>query len=263
MGSLDGRIALVTGAARSRGIGRGIALELARAGADVAVHARAWDSQRWPVDDIGALGRRVLTVQGDLSRPETVGRIAGEIAAGLGTVDVLVNNAGVAGGAGLDLLADYDDEQWYRTVDVNLNAVYLVTKAFLPAMVAHGGGAIVNISSIAGRGGQPRMGAYVATKFAVIGLTQQLALEYAPAIRVNCICPGTIDTEEMDKTFARRDALAGTSSGTAKAQRIARLPLGRQGQPQDIGKAAVFLASEQADWITGQTINVDGGQVMN
>ncbi len=112
---------------------------------------------------------------------------------------MLVNNAGVAGGAGRDLLADYDDEQWYRTVDVNLNAVYLVTKAFLPGMVAANGGAIVNISSIAGRSGQPRMGAYVATKFAVIGLTQQLALEYAPAVRVNCVCPGTVDTEEMDR----------------------------------------------------------------
>jgi NAD(P)-dependent dehydrogenase (short-subunit alcohol dehydrogenase family) len=130
-------------------------------------------------------------------------------------------------------------------------------------MVAKGAGAIVNISSIAGRGGQPRMGSYVATKFAVIGLTQQLALEYAPAVRVNCICPGTVDTEEMDKTFARRDALAGTSPGTAKAKRIAALPLRRQGRPEDIGKAAVFLASDDADWITGQTLNVDGGQVMN
>jgi NAD(P)-dependent dehydrogenase (short-subunit alcohol dehydrogenase family) len=264
MGSLDGRIALVTGAARRRGIGRGIALELARAGAAVAVHARVWEEEPWPLQEIGAgLGRGVLAVEGDLTERDAVARIADDIARQLGRLDILVNNAGVAGGAGRDLLADYDDEQWYRAVDVNLNAVYLVTKAFLPGMVAAGRGAIVNISSIAGRGGQPRMGAYVATKFAVIGLTQQLALEYAPTIRANCICPGTVDTEEMDKTFARRDALAGTSPGTAKAKRIAALPLGRQGQPEDIGRAAVFLASDAADWITGQTINVDGGQVMN
>ncbi len=263
MGSLDGRIALVTGAGRWRGIGRGIVMELARAGADVAVHARSWDEEPWPLEEIPALGRRVLAVEGDLTHRETAGRIADEIADGLGAVDVLINNAGVAGAAGRDLLADYDDEQWYRTVDVNLNAVYLVTKAFLPGMVGGDGGAIVNISSIAGRGGQPRMGAYVATKFAVIGLTQQLALEYAPGIRVNCICPGTVDTEEMDKTFARRDALAGASPGTAKAKRIAALPLERQGRPEDVGRAAVFLASDDADWITGQTINVDGGQVMN
>jgi NAD(P)-dependent dehydrogenase (short-subunit alcohol dehydrogenase family) len=263
VGSLDGRIALVTGAGRARGIGRGIALELARAGADVAVHARAWEEDRWPLEEIAALGRRVITVAGDLTQRDAVARLQDEVAAGLGTVDILVNNAGIAGGAGYDLLADYDDQQWFSTVDVNLNAVYLVTKAFLPPMVASGGGAIINISSIAGRGGQPRMGAYVATKFAVIGLTQQLALEYAPAIRVNCICPGTVDTEEMDKTFARRDALAGASSGTAKAKRIAALPLGRQGRPEDIGGAAVFLASDAAGWVTGQTINVDGGQVMN
>ena len=263
MGSLDGRIALVTGAGRRKGIGRGIALELARAGADVAVHARAWDDDPWPLEQIAALGRRVLTVEGDLAERGTAARLVGEIADGLGPVDVLVNNAGIAGGAGLHLLADYDDEQWYRTVDVNLNAVYLVTKAFLPGMVAGDGGAIVNIASIAGRQGQPRMGAYVATKWALIGLTRQLALEYAPAIRVNCVAPGTVDTEEMDKTFARRDALAGTESGAAKAKRVAALPLQRQGQPEDIGKAVAFLASDAADWVTGQTINVDGGQVMN
>jgi NAD(P)-dependent dehydrogenase (short-subunit alcohol dehydrogenase family) len=261
--SLEGRIALVTGAGRRRGIGRGIAMELARAGADVAVHARAWDEDPWPLEEIPALDRRVLAVEGDLTEPGTATRIAGEIADALGPVDVLVNNAGVAGGAGRDLLADYDDEQWYRTVDVNLNAVYLVIKAFLPGMVAGDGGAIVNISSIAGRAGQPRMGAYVATKFAVIGLTQQLALEYAPAVRVNCVCPGSVDTEEMDRTFARRDALAGAVSGTAKEKRIAGLPLKRQGRPDDIGRAVAFLASDDADWITGQTVNVDGGQVMD
>jgi NAD(P)-dependent dehydrogenase (short-subunit alcohol dehydrogenase family) len=263
MGVLDGRIALVTGAGRRRGIGRGLAMALARAGADVAVHARVWEQAPWPAEEISALGRRVLAVEGDLTERETVARIADEIAEGLGGVDVLVNNAGIAGGAGRDLLADYDDEQWYRTVDVNLNAIYLVTKAFLPGMVARAGGAIVNISSVAGRTGQPRMGAYVATKFAVIGLTQQLALEYAPAVRVNCICPGSVDTDMMDRTFARRDDLAGAAPGTAKAKRVAALPLGRQGRPDDIGKAAVFLASDDADWITGQTINVDGGQVMD
>jgi 3-oxoacyl-[acyl-carrier protein] reductase len=263
MGSLDGRIALVTGAGRRKGIGRGIVLELARAGADVAVHARAWEPDPWPLEEIPALGRRVLAVEGDLTERGTATRLAAEIADGLGAVDVLVNNAGIAGGAGLDLLADYDDEQWYRTVDVNLNAIYLVTKAFLPRMVEGDGGAIVNIASIAGRQGQPRMGAYVATKWALIGLTRQLALEYAPDIRVNCVAPGTVDTAEMDKTFARRDALAGTEAGTAKAKRVAALPLQRQGRPEDIGKAVAFLASDAADWVTGQTINVDGGQVMN
>ena len=185
------------------------------------------------------------------------------IGSSLGAVDILVNNAGIAGGAGQDRLLELDDELWYRTVDVNLNAVYLVTKAFLGGMVDKGRGSIVNISSVAGREGQPRMGAYVATKFALIGLTQQLALEYAPQVRVNCICPGSTDTEMMDGTFARRDATAGAEPGTAKATRIAGLPLQRQGQPVDIARAVRFLASDEADWITGQTLNVDGGQRMD
>lgn len=263
MGSLDGRIALVTGAGRRRGIGRGIVQELVRAGADVAVHAREWDEEPWPLGELTGSGGRVTIVAGDLTDRAVVGRIAAEVGEGLGVVDILVNNAGVAGGAGEHALLELDDDLWYRTVDVNLNAVYLVTKAFLGGMVDAGHGAIVNISSVAGRAGQPRMGAYVATKFALVGLTQQLALEYAPEVRVNCICPGSTDTDMMDGTFARRDAVAGASPGTAKASRIASLPLGRQGRPQDIGRAVVFLASGEADWITGQTLNVDGGQRMD
>jgi NAD(P)-dependent dehydrogenase (short-subunit alcohol dehydrogenase family) len=263
MGSLDGRIALVTGAGRRRGIGRGIAHELARAGADVAVHAREWAGEPWPLGELPAHGGRVCIVEGDLTERETVRRIADEVTERLGAVDVLVNNAGIAGGAGEHALLELDDDLWYRTVDVNLNAVYLVIKAFLRGMVDAGRGAIVNISSVAGREGQPRMGAYVATKFALVGLTQQLALEYAPDIRVNCICPGSTDTDMMDGTFARRDAAAGAPPGTAKASRIAGLPLKRQGDPHDIGRAVVFLASPESDWVTGQTLNVDGGQRMD
>ena len=189
--------------------------------------------------------------------------MAADVEERLGVVDVLVNNAGVAGTAGLHDLLELDDEVWYDTVDANLNAVYLVTKAFLRGMVAGGGGAIVNISSVAGRAGQPRMGAYVATKFALVGLTQQLALEFAPAVRVNCICPGSTDTDMMDGTFARRDEVVGAPAGTSKAARIAGLPLGRQGLPQDIARSVAFLASDDASWITGQTLNVDGGQRMD
>ena len=259
-GSLRGRIALVTGAGRRRGIGRGIVHELARAGADVAIHARAWGDDPWPLDELDG---RTVTVEGDLTDRAEVERMSREVGASLGVVDILVNNAGIAGSAGQDKLLELDDELWYRTVDVNLNAVYLVTKAFLGGMVDKGRGAVVNISSVAGREGQPRMGAYVATKWALIGLTQQLALEYAPDVRVNCVCPGSTDTEMMDGTFARRDATAGAEPGTAKATRIAGLPLQRQGQPVDIARAVRFLASDEADWITGQTLNVDGGQRMD
>jgi 3-oxoacyl-[acyl-carrier protein] reductase/meso-butanediol dehydrogenase/(S,S)-butanediol dehydrogenase/diacetyl reductase len=130
-------------------------------------------------------------------------------------------------------------------------------------MLRAGRGAVINISSVAGRTGQPRMGAYCATKFAVVGLTQQLALELAPAVRVNCICPGSVDTDMMDGTFARRDLVGGLEPGSSKAARIRSLPLGRQGRPDDIAEATVFLASDAAEWITGQTLNVDGGQRMD
>jgi 3-oxoacyl-[acyl-carrier protein] reductase/meso-butanediol dehydrogenase/(S,S)-butanediol dehydrogenase/diacetyl reductase len=277
MASLDGKVALVTGAARRRGIGRGIALELARAGADVVVHglprapsdqpsaerAIDWQGARSVADEVTALGRRAMAVEGDLTDRETVRRIALEVEERLGTVDVLVNNAAVPGGAGDAAIIDLDDELWYRTVDVNLNAVYLVTKAFAGGMVRAGAGSIINISSVAGRAGQPRMGAYCATKFAVVGLTQQLALELAPAVRVNCICPGSTDTDMMDGTFVRRDQAAGSAPGTAKAARVRSLPLARQGRPEDLGNAVVFLASGAASWITGQTLNVDGGQRMD
>jgi NAD(P)-dependent dehydrogenase (short-subunit alcohol dehydrogenase family) len=277
MVSLDGKVALVTGAARRRGIGRGIALELARAGADVVVHglprapsdqpaaerAIDWRGARSVADEVTALGRRAMAVEGDLTDRETVRRIALEVEEQLGTLDVLVNNAAVPGGAGDAAIIDLDDELWYRTVDVNLNAVYLVTKAFAGAMFRAGSGSIVNISSVAGRAGQPRMGAYCATKFAVVGLTQQLALELAPAVRVNCICPGSTDTDMMDGTFVRRDQAAGSAPGTAKAARVRSLPLARQGRPEDLGSAVVFLASDAASWITGQTLNVDGGQRMD
>ena len=265
MASLQGRVALVTGAGRRRGIGSAIAVELARAGADVAIHGSGRDPAELAAvaQHVGSFGGQVLTVEADLTDRAAVGAMAREIQAQLGVVDVLVNNAGIAGTAGLHDLLELDDEVWYRTVDANLNAVYLVTKALLGPMVAAGRGAIVNIGSIAGRMGQPRMGAYCATKFALIGLTQQLALEFAPTIRVNCVCPGSTDTDMMDGTFARRDELAGAAPGTAKAARIAGLPLARQGQPHDVASAVAFLASEDAAWITGQTINVDGGQRMD
>jgi 3-oxoacyl-[acyl-carrier protein] reductase/meso-butanediol dehydrogenase/(S,S)-butanediol dehydrogenase/diacetyl reductase len=257
--TLEGRVALVTGAGRRRGIGAAIAHELARGGAAVAVHGSGRDP-----DELAAvaadLGGRPLTVEAELTDREAVAEMVREVSSQLGAIDVLVNNAGVAGSAGLHDLLELDDEVWYRTVDANLNAVFLVTKAVLRGMVDAGRGSIVNMGSIAGRVGQPRMGAYCATKFALVGLTQQLALEFAPAIRVNCVCPGSTDTDMMDGTFARRDEAAGAPPGTAKAARIASLPLGRQGLPADIGRAVAFLASDDAAWITGQTLNVDGGQ---
>jgi 3-oxoacyl-[acyl-carrier protein] reductase/meso-butanediol dehydrogenase/(S,S)-butanediol dehydrogenase/diacetyl reductase len=265
MPDLHGRIALVTGSGRRRGIGSAIALELAAAGADVVVHGSGRDPDELAAAaaEVGAHGQRVTAVEADLTDRDAVRAMAARIEAEMGVVDILVNNAGIAGTAGLHDILELDDEVWYGTVDANLNAVYLVTKAFLGGMVDAGRGSIVNISSLAGRTGQPRMGAYCATKFALVGLTQQLALEFAPAVRVNCVAPGSVDTAMMDGTFARRDQLAGASAGTSKAARITSIPLARQGVPEDIARAVAFLASDDAAWITGQTMNVDGGNRMD
>jgi 3-oxoacyl-[acyl-carrier protein] reductase/meso-butanediol dehydrogenase/(S,S)-butanediol dehydrogenase/diacetyl reductase len=265
MPDLSGRIALVTGSGRRRGIGSAIAHELAAAGAGVVIHGsgRAPDELAAVAADVGAHGGRVAAVEADLTDRHAVRAMAARIEEEVGVVDILVNNAGVAGTAGLHDILELDDDVWYRTVDGNLNAVYLVTKAFIGGMAAAGRGSVVNISSLAGRTGQPRMGAYCATKFAIVGLTQQLALEFAPAVRVNCVAPGSVDTDMMDGTFARRDELAGASPGTAKAARITTIPLARQGLPEDIARAVAFLASDEAAWITGQTMNVDGGNRMD
>jgi 3-oxoacyl-[acyl-carrier protein] reductase/meso-butanediol dehydrogenase/(S,S)-butanediol dehydrogenase/diacetyl reductase len=275
--SLSGRVALVTGAARRRGIGRGIALELAASGAAVVVHgaprapadlppeeqAAGWTGASSVAEEIVAAGGRAIAVEADITDAAAVGDAVARGEEALGTIDILVNNAGIAGTTGADDLVALDDTVWHRTVDVNLNATYLVSKAVLPGMLAAGRGVIVNISSLAGRTPFARFGAYGATKAAMIGLTQQMALEFAPTVRCNCVCPGSTDTDMMDGTFARRDAVAGAPAGTAKAAAIARIPMGRQGTPADIAKAVRFLASDDAAWITGQTLNVDGGQRMD
>jgi 3-oxoacyl-[acyl-carrier protein] reductase/meso-butanediol dehydrogenase/(S,S)-butanediol dehydrogenase/diacetyl reductase len=183
----------------------------------------------------------------------------------LGGIDVLVNNAALPSEAGAAPILDVDDEVWYRTVDVNLNGLFLVTKLAGQVMRDGGrGGCIVNISSMAGRQGLPNYGAYCATKWGMIGLTQQLAIELAPhGIRVNCVCPGSTDTDMMDGTFGRTAARFDIDREAARKGAISRIPMGRQGQVDEQAAAVAFLASDDARYITGQTLNVDGGLRMD
>jgi NAD(P)-dependent dehydrogenase (short-subunit alcohol dehydrogenase family) len=255
---LDGKVAAVTGA--SSGIGAATAVALARAGADVGVAARRADRLDELVQRIEADGGRAKAFEVDVSDEAQARAFVDGVAEDLGRLDILVNNAGVML---LGPVHGADVEDWRTMVNVNVLGLLYCVHAALPIMEEYGAGDIVNISSVAGRAGQPRMGAYCATKFAIVGLTQQLALELAPDVRVNCICPGSTDTDMMDGTFARRDAAAGAEPGTARAARIASLPMRRQGTPGDIGSAVAFLASPAAGWITGQTLNVDGGQRMD
>lgn len=279
MQGLEGKVAVVTGAGRHRGIGRAIALRLAEEGADVAVAGYRREPATFPAheteigwlgapsvaEEIRAMGRRSTAIEGDVSDSDDVAALVDRAVTDLGGIDVLVNNAALPSQAGAAPILDMDEALWFRTVDVNLNGLYLVTRDVGRVMRDQGrGGAIVNISSLAGRMGLPAYGGYTATKWAMIGLTQQLALELAgDRIRVNCVCPGSTDTDMMDGTFRRSAELAGRDFATWKQRTAASVPWGRQGTPEEQAAAVAFLASDDAGYITGQTINVDGGLRMD
>lgn len=274
---LEGKVAVVTGAARKRGLGRAIALRLAQEGAEVVVTGRpgsapnaaekeaGWLGLPSLVAEIEALGRSALAVETDVTKKADTDVLADAVKERFGKVDILINNAGHASGAGSTRILDMDDGLWFETVDVNLNGVYLVTKALGRMMREAGeGGAIVNISSLAGRRGLPDYGAYCATKFAVIGFTQQLAVELAgDNIRVNCIAPGSHSTDMMDGTLGRTSDAYGISAEQALGAIKQVVPMGRQGLAEELAAATVFLAGPDASYVTGQTLNVDGGAQLN
>lgn len=248
--ALENKVALVTGA--SRGIGRAIALALARAGANVAINYRTGaDPAAAVAADIEALGRRAITVGADVRDPDAVTRMVATVRETLGGLHVLVNNAGVAGPG---LLAEISDDAWDWMIDVNLKGTFLCCRAAVPHLLASGGGSIVNISSNAGQtGGTPHQVAYAASKAGLFGLTKALARELAgQRIRVNCVAPTSVATE-----------MVGERSPDEIAERTRSIPLGRFGQPDEVAQAVVFLANDEtASFITGQTLFVNGGAWM-
>ena len=277
MAGLDGKVALVTGAARQRGIGRAIAVRLARDGADVVVSGAHRDPQDFPeaekqsgwrglasvAAEVEGLGRRSLAVEADVTRKTDVQALVERALATFGRIDILVNNAGAAF-CGDRALWETDDEEWYRVIDVNLNGVYLCCKAVAPVLIEGGrGGRIINMSSAAGRVGIPFYGAYCASKFGVVGLTQMLALELAShRVTVNAVAPGITDTDMMDGTFARMASKMGLEFQQVREGISSGVPLGRRATPEEIAGAVAFLASDDASYITGQTLNVSGGSPM-
>jgi 2-deoxy-D-gluconate 3-dehydrogenase len=242
--NLDGRTALVTGA--NTGLGQGIAIALAEAGADIVAVGRS------PATETGArveaLGRRFLDVRADLSSTEPV-REAVDAAVTLnGRLDIVVNNAGIIRRA--DSL-DVEEADWDAVVDTNLKSVFFLSQAAARHMAAHGGGKIVNIASLLSFQGGIRVPAYAASKSAVAGLTRALANEWAAhGINVNAIAPGYFDT---NNTAALR------ADPVREPAILARIPAGRWGQPQDLAGAAVFLASRASDYVHGIVLPVDGG----
>jgi len=250
---LAGKVALVTGA--GSGIGRGIALELARDGARVAVLGQTRAKLDGTVEQIEKDGGQALAVVCDVSDVEQVKRAIRSTLERFGQLHILVNNAALNRTRAIpETVADVPEQWWSANLDVNLSGAFYCCKYALPEIIASGGGSIINVSSTNGISAAENQAPYIASKHGMVGLTKAMALDYAArGVRVNVLCPGAFDTERLD--FHAR-----LYHATDWKQRIAAgIPLGRMGEPRDMGRAAVFLASEDAAYITGAVIPVDGG----
>ena len=251
MGALDGKVGIITGAAT--GIGRATAFAFARAGARLIVADVRADELARTVDALGA-GKDVVSVVADLVQPEACGAVVAKALGSFGRIDVLFNNAGVGTMVVGGTVETIDIERWDLAQDVNVRAMYLVSRAAVPAMRAVGGGSIINTSSVSAfRGSASRPShAYAASKGAVLALTHAMAASYGrDRIRVNAICPGTIRTRLTADFIDRAERDAAEGHG---------IPLGRVGEPEDIANCALFLASDESAWISGTEIVVDGGE---
>ena len=267
MAELDGKVAIVTGAGRLRGIGRATAVSMARMGADVVVTGTGRDPATFPPDEkavdwkdvegtaeqVRAAGGRALTVKVDVTDQEHVQMLIDRTIEEFGRIDILVNNAAYPRGRDRVPMVDLDPDVFQRVIDIKVTGSYLCSKAFAKVLLERGqGGKIVNISSTAGKRGDPSTLAYNAACFAVVGMTQSLAQELGPhGINVNCVCPGSVGTHRMDDIDPE-----------AWRQIAAETPIRRSGTDEEVGDFIAYLCTESASWIHGQSINIDGGEVM-
>jgi NAD(P)-dependent dehydrogenase (short-subunit alcohol dehydrogenase family) len=252
---LRDRVALITGG--GRGLGRAIALALAREGADVAVTARTGSELEAVAAEVRAAGRRAVALACDVTDRAQVEATVRAAADALGPVQILVNNAGIAVSA---KVVDTDDALWARHLAVNLTGAFYASRAVLPAMLAARWGRIINVASSAARQGFPYVAAYVASKHGLLGLTRALALEVVSAgITVNAICPGYAATELTAESARRIQTRTGRSYDEAVASLAAFSPQRRLIEPDEVGAVAVMLASDDARGITAQAWAVDGG----
>jgi D-sorbitol dehydrogenase (acceptor) len=254
MTRLTGKVALVTGGAR--GIGRAICEALAEAGAKVVVSDLRLEDAKQTADAIGG-----MAVEMNVMDFDAIKRGVKVVEDALGGIDILVNNAGIFNMASIDKVTV---EDYRRQYDINVGGTIFACQAVVPSMKKRGGGAIINFSSQAGRRGEANIVLYCSTKAAVISITQSLALELAgDNIRVNAIAPGVIDTPMWDVVDAQFAEYENKPKGQKKREVGEAVPLGRMGVPKDVAGPVVFLASDEARYITAQTLNVDGGNWMS
>ena len=276
MYDLKGKVAIVTGAGRKLGIGRGIALRLASDGADVAVAdicrefeefpgygLGMWEGLKETADEISALGVRGLPVRVDVTEAAQVDEMVRRTVEVLGRLDIIVNNAG--GVVGPAPVIAMEEAAWNKTMAINATGAFLCSRAAARQMMAQRqGGKIINISSIASKHGAPFLAAYCAAKSAIVGLTRVMAMELgAVNIQVNAVCPGEVDTDLQRWGWQLEAGMRGTSYEEVVKVAVSRIPVGRLEVPEDVANLVAFLASRDSDYITGQAINVCGGMVFH